>query len=56
MIMPVDIGIGGVIHVESRIGKGLKLMLEVWGWLIKDHEIEAWLILSKERFEIRICT
>ena len=29
MIVPVDIGIGGVIHVESRIGKGLKLMLEV---------------------------
>ena len=56
MVVPVDIWSDGVIHVEAGIGDGLKLMLEIWGWLIKDDEIEGWLILSKERFETRICT
>ena len=44
------------MHVEAGIANGLKLMLEVSGWLIKHDEIEGWLILSKERFGTRICT
>ena len=44
-----------MIYVEAGIVNRLKL-IEVSGWLIKPDETEGWLILSKERFETRICT